>query len=313
MTKKSNIIYIQYFLILSLWCFLPFHNTYSQSIKEKDIYDRTGIFLDSLISWTAHNERSGVTKNEISEEDLFNTLANYPYNIEEQPNAERQLEIILPEYHNILSTNLIFHIYKTENENSFKLSWVKPPDIDEQTINRLFEGIDIDSTVRKLCNNIIDRRIHIYRTISFPESFRPKTKVSTLNICIILHGRDTDTLRINLSSIYYNLLYRLCKQLWVYAMPYSMSCNSSSLNVGFILLITTKDADESHFVTIEEKYDVNLLSEASPATILVHIYPYIRTDNLSELYGKVKTHPDSNPMPLHFNEVNKKKKDDDKE
>jgi len=295
----------QYLLMLMITSFLliGFKNLWavdletSESTEPKDIFDSISDLTDSLRVWSQDTTIFQIgSEDNIVNLDSLELTDLFPDCIVQIDNSSSFVKIALPVYQNLLTTELI---YRTTTDHA--LNWSAPVKWDGQNI--LVDNIPIplngSQPPDSFLMNHISKRIIKLRTLGLPSHLRLEDVYEDpIEINVTIRGPEVEDIPFTLSS-WYNTLYKISAGMQVYSGLLKVTIDSINTDLKFYTLITNPGTEGHHFLEWRETYS-NSTEQLEPKDFSVMFSPYIRTDNLINLFAKPKNSV-TNPIELRIN------------
>ncbi|MEA2029978.1 MAG: hypothetical protein U9N55_00045 [candidate division Zixibacteria bacterium] len=272
----------------------------SDSIAEPDSYSRIETLLDSLRSWTVATPVIDECDSILSESELMMALEPFPHEMQTENDSSTTLIINYPIYENMLKTTMRFSVVSSP---SYEFHWLSNYDKNLS-----------DSKTDTMISKLIDTRYQMYRTLPLHPAFQPVLSSDSVIVPIVIHWRQMDTVTYNSVSQVIEILRSISRDLWVYAVLTSVSSDSAVpsitpdkiginreiVKMTWSILITAPSARGNHFIEVTEAF--NLKNNASiPEFMSVHLYPFIPTENVSELFATPAVSGQRDSIPIHLN------------
>lgn len=285
--------------LITLFIFFLILPIYGQDIKDdRDIYDKLSELWEELR--TARDKVISEPAPDIGDTlNISSIFIDYDYDVFPEGLTTHRLYAQLPPYLGIFSTQLTFLI-SLDKEDRLIAKYVSSlNDIEGELIFDDSSRIDVGQlgTLSPATRDLLDRQLHLYRTLGLPPIFRPEYQTNDTPVFLYFHGRDIDSLRYDSLSHWLQTLLLVCRDKMVYAVPSSITRDDETVILHFYLVLTTREAYGNHLLIIDEIYGA---MDGSPLgrRIIVHFYPFVRVDNLLTLYGKAPHREDYEKMPL---------------
>jgi hypothetical protein len=134
---------------------------------------------------------------------------------------------------------------------------------------------------------LLGQRFQLTRTLGLPACFAPEDLKWPPSAVLYVHGRDLDTLHLGCAQQVRNCLRGLASGgSLVYAGPARIDYDSRTIHSRFYVAITRPDLARHHFITLDEYFGASGDS-VTETRCTIHLYPFVRVDNLRSLHGKV--------------------------
>ena len=291
---KISLIYAGLLVFLP---FIPLH-TEGQTLEENiDIYERMNVLRAKLSEWKIEPPLL-VEDTVFSVIDFEHVFEGYEIDTKVLSPDLMRLDVRLPLYLGVLSTYLNFHV----KYNAGKRPVVKYI----SGLLRTEEGIVFDDSslilvrsnarIKDLVEEIIGKRLHLYRTLGLPKIFRPIPQSVNAPVTLYFHGRDVDSLRYDSMVEWLKTMRQLSFGMLVYAGPVSIELEGENAVLSFYIALTTEEAHGHHYFLVEERLRVNH-NHLAIDKITVHFYPYVRVDNLLSLYSNYSQGDNREKLP----------------
>ena len=249
--------------------------------SEPDIYDRIETLTDSLSVWSITNPQI-INSLETDKIILDSTgIAQlFPGSIVKFNDSLNLSEISFPKYLELFST-----ILQLESDtNVFK--WSVPLIITNSVITLDSIQLEYPATVvwDSMLTETVQNRVTFFRTTGLQISLREQLNLNwSEEFNVTVRGRDIIDIPYRMDE-WKIALSRLTAGMQVYAGLLSIAGEADSIIFNYYLLITVPNARGHHFIEWTERLQK---AEASWLTVGIDIIltPYIRTDNLKNLFG----------------------------
>ncbi len=277
---------------LILTSFLVAPNCISE--ENVDIYDQIANLVDSLRVWQVN------PPSEISPPDSRYLMDFFPGAIVKTDRNSSGVIIQLPNYMGILTTSLYVSDIDFDNKDS-KPYWQAPIRVENDHLILDENPVLCDTSI--LCkSDILDfiaKKVTFLRTIGLPEHLQANNRYDNeVYVTVHVRGRDIEELEFT-SETWFRALNRIAFGMQIYAGILQISGNTESINVKYYILVTYPEAKGHHFLDWIEKYQL-VNNEWRTQLITIDFTPYIRTDNLKDLFAQ-PVKPDRTPIKLHIN------------
>lgn len=263
----------------------------AQAGDERDIYDRTTAIAESLQTWSVNPPVLETEGENLSLSDMFMN-AEVLYD-----DSSNVIRIILPTYMGMLTTELIGNT-TLEGRTSWTVPLLIEADfliIDEKWIPCPAEILE-DS----LAVDYIKDRLTSLRTLGLPFDLQNTPKYLADSVTVKLRGRDTRQFRFTSEGWQSSLSY-MANGMQVYAGLISVDTDTSGFGLKYYILLTLPEAKGHHFLTVTdrlERSDDNLKITET----IVKFLPYVRTDNLKNLFDTAPKREDEPEWEIKINE-----------
>ncbi len=166
----------------------------------------------------------------------------------------------------------------------------------DDSLTVIYQG---DGDVPPVLSEIFEQRLNLYRSLGFV--YPPDNPAAVLEATVYYHAKSVDSLFYESWDHFLLTLRNLCYGQGVYAGPLSVSESDLSYTIEFYLCIPFPEASTHHFFTIREEFAK--ADNFSKSRIVAHFTPYVRLDNIKEMFGKDQgaTLPNDR-IPLKFND-----------
>lgn len=249
--------------------------------SEPDIYDRIETLTDSLSVWSITNPQI-INSLETDKIILDSTgIAQlFPGSIVKFNDSLNLSEISFPKYLDLFST-----ILQLESDtNVFK--WSVPLIITNSVITLDSIQLEYPATVvwDSMLTETVQNRVTFFRTTGLQISLREQLNLNwSEEFNVTVRGRDIIDIPYRMDE-WKIALSRITAGMQVYAGLLSIAGEADSIIFNYYLLITVPNARGHHFIEWTERLQK---AEASWLTVGIDIIltPYIRTDNLKNLFG----------------------------
>ncbi|NQU05598.1 MAG: hypothetical protein HQ568_05855 [Calditrichaeota bacterium] len=250
--------------------------------QEPDIYDRIDAIAESLRVWSVNPPTTVTDEETLSLEELF---IGAEIMHDDSTNSSR---ITMPVYMGILTTELIqYH----SSADSLTV-WTIP--LEAETDHIIIDGkrypCPSEVLVDSLAIDYITNRVTSLRTMGLPTVLQPISIDLPDSVTVKLRGRDSRWFDFT-SGVWHNTLSYLASGMQTYAGLMSVEKDTSGLIAKYYILLTMPEARGHHFLTITDQVDMKdnkvVIMESR-----VKLLPYIRTDNLKELFDTSSEHED---------------------
>jgi hypothetical protein len=190
-------------------------------------------------------------------------------------------EIDLPP-HKYMPTSPISFVLSIQPDRQYQVSDV---------VTELSEGLEaVQGSIAKdylaqnstaLCD-FLHARITLYRSLMLPVPLWHELSTGGSGDMIV-HGRDVDTVRYNDRTHILLGLHRIGKDLWCYADIVSLKTSDNTATARYILIVTAEGAKGNHLADIVETIEQPLTDSPEISSMVVHLYPFVRMDNVADL------------------------------
>jgi hypothetical protein len=268
-------------LLLWIWSGVGFTQIFT---PPSDLFDANRQLLEKLRNQREISFQSDSLSNGDSL-DFSSLFAGYTLNWVTDSSGEILVQARLPLYMDVFTTRLDYRFRK--NSIGTELEFVPPMTItaegitfDDSTLIRARTPEHPPSFIHELLAN----RFQLYRSLGLPPRFMPTGNRLFVPAVLYFHGRDLDSIRYESAGQLCLALRTLAQGLVVYAGPTSLENEDRTLTLRFYLAMKSPDALRHHFLTIEESFHI-WGEDLEPTACVVHLYPFVRADNLRTLYS----------------------------
>lgn len=264
-----------------------------QASAKKDIYDKIEHLQDSLTVWSRHAPALPAN------EDSLDFSEKFPTSEQKFDFNGGYLRITLPKYQGMLTTILDYVPLKPAG-NKIAFRWQVPVSIrtvvvDGDTLDQLFvdntrisseKSVKIDSVMQ----DHVAQRVATFRTLALPPNYQAPNNVKAPTL-VRLRGKHVSEYIFDAKS-WHSVLVNFAQSLDVYAGMMSAESKQDSLITHYYILLTANDETEHHFLTCQER-GVRKNDSIDIESTIVTFTPFIRIDNLKDLFAKPKIDPNT--------------------
>ena len=263
--------------------------------EPSSIYKSIAVLVDSLRFWAETPPHSFSRSSMGMNTDSLNWSEYFPECHVIKIDSLGSKRIALPLYMKLLTMVLIL-----DNSGS-NPQWTSPVEWDDGHL--LVDSIPVPVTAQSEPDSIfidhIREKITMLRTMGLPEELRYKPSLNdSSQIIVTVRGRDMVDIVFK-ESAWLAALSKLTNEMQVYAGLLSVKVDSSEAFVKYYILITYPGIEGHHFLEWREKL-IQDNNRWQTGEITVMFSPYIRTDNLKDLFAKPKA-TDRDPVELRIN------------
>lgn len=263
--------------------------------ETRDIYDAINILVDSLQIWAAN--LNALTNSQHTEKniDSLSLTEFFPRYAFTEIDSAGVIEISLPPYMDLLTTVLIL------DQNSPETRWTTPVEWDGEHL--MVDNIPIPVSGQILPDSVlidhIRKNITMLRTLGLPEILHYKCNMEdSLQVIVTVRGREIIDIPFRLTT-WMGSLSKLTFGKQLYAGLMNAMVDSSIASLNYYILITYPGINGHHFLEWRER--LNKTDDSWRTNeITIMFSPYIRTDNLKNLFAKPKD-TGREPMELRIN------------
>jgi len=252
-----------------------------QADGNPDIYDRLAVMAESLRVWV---KTPPALVDRVT--DRLSLYELFPGASIEQVDSSNSFHIFHPRYMDLLTTELELTFPPDDIDQDKIPIWNVPLRLDgnrlllDRTAISCQKGVSLDSTIL----GILSARILELRTIGLPSALQAGSVGTVDSVIITLHGREISEFKLT-SKAWHAVLTYLASGQEIYAGLIGVGTQSQVLSPRYYILITTPQADGHHFLDLEDYVRINGNDWKVEQTV-VRFIPYIRTDNLKELFDR---------------------------
>jgi hypothetical protein len=225
-------------------------------------------------------------------------FAGYDLTVEFLALDSIHLQANLPPYLDVLTTQLEF--LATGDSTAGRIEeYVRPFTLHGDTIlmdNAVALRI---SVMTEAMLEAISHRFQLYRTLNLPDDFRPPLRPDSTPVRLYCHGRDVDSLDYPSLAEFTGTLRHLADRMLVWAGLVDVSGDSLEVTVKFYVLLTKAKASGHHFLLISETLRRGD-SALHTTDMVARLFPFVRTDNLSSIFGDWKGADNPSPATIEI-------------
>ncbi len=262
--------------------------------EESDIYEQIANLVDSLRFWQVNPQPV------ISLPDSIYLMDFFPGATVKTDRNSNRVKIQLPKYMDILTTSLYVSDIYFYNKDS-KPYWQAPFKVESDHLILDENPVLCDSSIlgKSGILDLIAKKVTFLRTAGLPSQLQVNnTFDDTIHVTVHIRGRDTEKFTFT-SKSWFEALNRIVFSMQIYAGILQITDYIDNVSVKYYVLTTYPLAKGHHFFDWEEKYEL-LNNEWCTRTVTIDFTPYIRTDNLKDLFAQPKR-PDRKPVKLQIN------------
>lgn len=255
------------------------------STENKDIYDRISTLVDSLQAWS---ECSVTDKDDdnFASEDTLNLKELFPFSEIEQIDTMGTIRITLPKYMNMLTSTLLL-MHQDSSQTGDRPHWGAPVSVEDDHL--LIDGLFIQCDSLAVRDTLLIERIRTeltyLRTIGLPDHLRaPEIEFENTDVTVTIRGRDMIDIPFTVDRWIWSF-EQLAEGWLVYAGVLNIEKDADRANINYYVLITYPEATGHHFIEWRESA-VKDHKYWRTVTIEAILTPYIRTDNLKDLFAQ---------------------------
>lgn len=243
-----------------------------------DVVDRILALRDSLTVWAEHPPSLAA---EIPESFDLSTAFPGATLLDQPENGE--VAIILPRFHDIVSGTLLLQT------DSSGLHWSLTP---EERASLLPEESPDSGEVHPeeastALLDVLAQRLIGLRTLGLPPVFQPPPPATDALVEVTLRGRDLDQLAFSFAA-WWRSLAAITQGMTVYAGILDRGIKRDEADITWFLFLTTPGARGHHFLRWRERFRWSGAGWISLDN-RVRFLPYVRTDNLHDLFAAPDT------------------------
>ena len=256
--------------------------------RPRDIYEGIGALVDSLRLWSRVREEEAPRENRaVSIPDTLDLTAFFPGCRIEGDAGSNAIRIELPRYADLLTTTLMLDRDDASVPGN-PPPWVAPVDWNGEHL--FVDGIPVpvygqlepDSILLKHIAGSIVR----FRTICLPAHLRAESPAcDTIPILVTVRGRDTIDIPFP-ASTWFGALGKIAAGMQVYSGLLGVNVDADGTSLRYYMLITRPGIEGHHFLEWRENLTGKGRARRSE-TIHVMFTPFIRTDNLKDLFAEL--------------------------
>jgi len=271
-------------------------NSYEDTANTTDIYDRISTLVDSLKVWSVRSVPEKDDDN-FTSEDMLNLTQLFPFCEIETVDTMSTIRITLPKYMNLLTTSLLL-LPQDSAQVAIRPLWRVP--VSGENDYLLIDSVAVPCDSHVVNDTTLLQRISTHlaflRTISLPPHLQAPYVISdTTEVKVTIRGRDIIDIPFTLDAWLWSLR-QLAEGCLVYAGLLTVGSKVDTTNIRHYILITYPEATGHHFLEWQERL-VKSGEIWQTETIKVIFSPYIRTDNLKNLFAQ-PSKPDREPIEL---------------
>lgn len=245
-----------------------------------DLYERIDLLRDSLTAWKQSAADCSSDKGLTDISDIEWIAANYETSITHSSNNQIILTVRISRHDYFAGYDLTVNFQQTSTPNVFA---VVADDIGpiSDTISASFVGCSsLPLSAVLMLESHIAERIRLYRLLPLPMSIW-KYRATDVPARLILHGRDIDTVEYAASGLLLCDLHRMSRGLHNYVEALPLSCDSSGIDIHFVILSTVDGAAGHHLIEVREHCDFD--DFVALRSVTADVWPFVRSDNVSDL------------------------------
>ena len=249
-----------------------------------DIYDRISTLIDSLRVWS---ERPvSIEDTAFTGKDTFDFSELFPGSVIEPLDTTGTIRISLPRYMDLLTSSLLL-ISQDSPQSGSRSLWRVP--VKGEDDHLLIDDVAIRCDSLIVNDSTLLRRIGAHlahlRTIGLPNHLQaPYFTSDTTEVTVTIRGRDIIDIRFSKDAWLWSIR-QLAGGWQVYAGLLSADSNVNVTNLRYYILITYPEATGHHFLEWLER--LNKAGDVWHTEAIEVIFtPYIRTDNLNNLFAQ---------------------------
>ncbi|MDP8238533.1 MAG: hypothetical protein P9X24_05550 [Candidatus Hatepunaea meridiana] len=147
---------------------------------------------------------------------------------------------------------------------------------------------------------LVNNRLISLRTVGLPASLQTESVDLSDSVTVKLRGRDTRRFDFT-SGAWHNILSYMASGMQVYAGILSVDRDISGFTVKYYILLTLPEARRHHFLTVKDQ----VYTDGDKLDIIksrVKLLPYIRTDNLKDLFETAPERKDESKWKIRIND-----------
>lgn len=284
---------IFYGLIVCLCLLAPASGVEKAQISDaEDIpntYDRLYALIDSLTAWSQSPPQSTDSLESAAVKvDSMQIAEWFPgCNIKSSDEGDG-IEIIYPEYLGLFTGKLYVAPVMDSLESTDSSQWSISSQVTNETVTFDNLSFPVPPTVEwdSALVAAVCRRIVAFRTAGLPSVVRQKVNFDeNSDIIVTVRGRDVVDLNFSLDK-WMNALGRISAGMLTYSNLLSVSGDDNcNVFMKYYILITYPEAPGLHFIEWEETLR-KVAEEWRMSNLKIVFTPYIRTDNLKNLFGQ---------------------------
>ena len=268
---------------------VDFDTSSASQMEPRDIYDSINDLVDSLQTWSddplAAPLEDSLTEVGLDSMDLSELFPECEMTFSDSTGLTT---ISLPQYLDLLTTSLQLDKNCIVNSNS-PPEWIAPVFWDGENI--FVDSIPIPSSGQITPDSVViahvSERIVQLRTIGLPEHLRSQCpEYDSTEVIVTVRGRDIVDIPFSIST-WFQALSRISAGMQVYSGLLEVTIDSTETKLKFYVLITYPGTRGHHFIEWREHLSRDG-DRLKLDNIVVLFSPYIRTDNLKNLFGKPK-------------------------
>ncbi len=287
-------------LLLAIVCFPIF--TFAQG-RQTDIYDRIASLVDTLRTWSEqppvmNPEKTAVFSihdrcfyiTSVNNSDTLTIPSLFPECTIEPMESDSLLLISLPRYMNLLTTSLILTSSES-SKSSGSFYWTVPFQVNNDQL--LVDNVPVSIDSKVVRDSFLIKEIHArltkLRTLSLSPELRPGKSnllgesAASLPVQVTIRGRNRSDLTFTQSS-WFSALERIAAGLQVYAGILDVKVDTTDIECNYYIVITYPQTEGHHFLKWRELLNISE-NVWQPKSIIITFIPYIRTDNLHDLFA----------------------------
>lgn len=270
---------------------------YSQSDKYSseplDIYDRISNLKDSITNWNKNGYSQKNNSVLLKVENIDALLQPYSYTINNVNDDSFVIEIQKPKFKYLSTNNLQILLQKFDTSDFYK---TKSMSIIKTSNYYLLDSLE-DTNTSQLSTQDVEllvlSRLALYNALSLNELFWREHLNDLNSSSLIIHGHNIDTIFYKNPINLFYALHKMNNGLDCYIDPTVVKFDTSPVELSYLMITTKEDALGHHMYEIKESYDITSKRSLELNEIIIHFYPYVRTDNIEALFGKNRKSIDS--------------------
>lgn len=267
-----------------------------------DIYDSINSLAESLRVWSSDTSSFQMNDRSFSEKVSHSLdLADlFPKSEVIWIDSLKAFQISLPRFMDLLETRLYLEV---ETDSSDQLSvrrWSVP--IYQDGGAAIIDGqkVRVDSSLvgEKGIMDLIGQRLTVLRTLGLPPSLRPSEGVDNdISVQVLLRGRVNRSIDFSLRN-WLGSLSKISAGQQIYAGLIDARLVNGFIELKYYVLINYFEAKGHHFLEWSERWEKGNGGWRTSG-IYVTFVPYVRTDNLVNLFAQPKSRaPENFDFPL---------------
>lgn len=217
---------------------------------------------------------------------LSELFAGYKLTYDDTSSTAVHVRAELAPYLEVFTTRLDY-CFRWDSAGNLQSEFVPPFSVNEAGIT-----FDDSTTIRSRLggeppaqlSELLAQRFHLFRSLGLPAWLAPQDDRNIMPSVLYVHGRNLDSIRYDDPAQMVTALRVLARGMFVYSGPTFVDYDERAFEMRFYIALKNPEVERHHFLTVDERFDIESNQPVQTYCVL-HLYPYVRTDNLWVLWN----------------------------